>query len=375
MSETEKKRKILIATGIYPPEIGGPATYSKLLMDTLPNRGFEVGVLSFGEVRHLPKFVRNIAYFFKLLWRGGDADIIFAQDTVSVGFPASVAAFLVGARFIIRVPGDYAWEQASQRFGVKESIDDFQHRKYGMRTELLRSVQKFVVNRAEIVITPSRYFSSLVGGWCRNPEKVKTIYNGIALKDVYPAKREARQKLGIEHDTKIIFSAGRLVPWKGFDVLIRLMPELARESGSWNLLIAGDGPDRKRLEEEIVDLGLKEKVVLLGQVPREKLFDHLCAADIFVLNTSFESFSFQIVEAMAAGVPVVSTRVGNLPEIIEHGVDGILVECNNTPELLSAVKRMTGDPAFRESVIAKARVKSGQFTIDSTVQNLVKLLQ
>ncbi len=80
--------KILIATGIYPPDIGGPATYSKLLKDELPGRGIDVQVLSFGQVRHLPKIIRHFSYLLKILKLGRGVDVIYAQDPVSVGFPA-----------------------------------------------------------------------------------------------------------------------------------------------------------------------------------------------------------------------------------------------------------------------------------------------
>ncbi|MDQ5893447.1 MAG: hypothetical protein QG640_459, partial [Patescibacteria group bacterium] len=137
--------KILISTGIYPPDIGGPATYSKLLFDELPKYGHEVSILSFGEVRHLPKVVRHLSYLFKLLNRAKSVDLIFAQDTVSVGLPALIASRILKKKFFVRVPGDYAWEQSVQRFGVKESIDDFQNKKYGLKVEFLRKLQKITV--------------------------------------------------------------------------------------------------------------------------------------------------------------------------------------------------------------------------------------
>src|SRR3989338_9957691 len=94
-------KNILICTGIYPPDIGGPATYSKLLFDELPKRGVGVDVLSFGQVRHLPKIIRHIIYFFKALKIGKRADIIFAQDPVSVGLPAMLAAKILRKKIYI----------------------------------------------------------------------------------------------------------------------------------------------------------------------------------------------------------------------------------------------------------------------------------
>src|SRR3989344_45899 len=131
-------KKILIATGIYPPDIGGPATYSKLLMDELPKRGFKVSVLSFGSVRHLPKLIRHLVYAWRLALMAIKYDVILAQDTVSVGLPAMIVSKIFRKKFLIRVPGDYAWEQAVQRFGVKETIDEFQKHSYGLRIWFFR---------------------------------------------------------------------------------------------------------------------------------------------------------------------------------------------------------------------------------------------
>ncbi len=101
--------RILIATGIFPPDIGGPATYSKLLFDELPKRGFEVDVLSFGEVRKFPKIVRHFIYFLKVLSLGRKSDIIFVQDPVSVGLPVCIASKILRKKFALKIVGDYAW--------------------------------------------------------------------------------------------------------------------------------------------------------------------------------------------------------------------------------------------------------------------------
>lgn len=159
---------ILIATGLYPPDVGGPATFSKLLMEELPKRGFGVSVVSFGEVRHLPKVVRHVVYFFKILKRGKHADVIFAQDPVSVGFPAFFAALLLRKRFILKVVGDYAWEQWMQRQRRNTDIvtpEAFQKRRYDILTQLRRSMERFVARRAHKLIVPSNYLKSIVMYW------------------------------------------------------------------------------------------------------------------------------------------------------------------------------------------------------------------
>lgn len=357
--------KILIATGIYPPDIGGPATYSKLLKDELPKRGHSVETLSFGEVRRLPKIIRHAVYFFKVLKRAWKNDIIFAQDPVSVGLPAMIAAKILRKKFLIRVAGDYAWEQATQRFGVTDGIDEFQRKKYGLRVELLRSIQSFVVKKADKIITPSHYFKKVVSGWVGGDEKVEAIYNGINLSFNPIASCKADNS-----KMKKIISAGRLVPWKGFAILIKIMKNLP----DWTLTIAGDGPMKDELKSLASSLGIEDRVKLAGAIPREELLSELKKSDLFILNTSFESFSFQIVEAMYLGVPVIATNIGNLNEILEDGKEGILVEPNNEEQILSAIKKIDEDKNFRDFIVKNAKKKSEKFSITETLNRLVEVM-
>ncbi|MCX6718809.1 MAG: glycosyltransferase family 4 protein [Candidatus Taylorbacteria bacterium] len=355
--------KILFATGIYPPDIGGPATYAKLLFDQLPKRGFEVRVISFGEVRKLPKIVRHLVYACKLFMAAFSVDIIFAQDTVSAAFPALWVVKILRKRFIVRVPGDYAWEQATQRFGVDDSIDEFQNKRYGMKVEFLRKIQRMVVNGADAVITPSLYFKDLVSKWVKKPEKVFCIYNGIDLTSI-PA-------FNGKVEPKTIISAGRLVPWKGFVSLIKWMKDLP----DWKLSIAGDGPMRRGLEDLTLETGVKDRVTFLGQVPRGELIERIQKSEVFVLNTSFESFSFQIVEAMAAGTPVVATDIGNLAEIIDDGVSGILLKPDDEKAFVLSIQKLSSDTDYRNRMIAAAKDKAKRFSVETTLDMVANRLK
>jgi glycosyltransferase involved in cell wall biosynthesis len=367
--------KLLIATGIYPPAIGGPATYSKLLVDELPKRGIDVGVLSFGEVLHLPKGISHVAYLLKMVARAREYDIVFAQDTVAIGLPALVAARLTKKRFLVRVPGDYAWEQAVQRFGVRDSIDEFQRKRYGFRVELFRFVQKYVVRKADLVFTPSVHFTSVVSGWCDGARTIHHVYNGIDLTPVEVDRSSARRLLHIPDDAIVVVSAGRLIRSKGFEAVIRICADLIREMPSLRLYVAGEGPDRTRLQALIKEMGLSGAAFLPGPVSREALFTYLRSADVFVLNSSFESFSFQVVEAMHAGVPVVTTTSGSLPELVEDGKDGLLAEPDDHEALTSAVRAIVTNRALRERLISHARLKAKTFSLAASLDRLVEVIQ
>ena len=351
--------KILIATPLYPPDIGGPATYSKLFFDEFPKRGVMVVVLSFGGVRTLPKIVRHLVYFFKLFKKARGADIIFAQDTVSVGFPSLWASKILRKKFFVRVPGDYAWEQGVQRYGIVDSIDEFQTKKYVWRVEFLRQIQKMTVGGADTVIAPSMYFKQLVSRWVKNPEKVFCIYNGIDLATI--------PKSTGSYEPKTIISAGRLVKWKGFSVLIKIMKTLT----DWRLFIVGDGPMRRELEDLATKNFVSDKVFFLGRMDRGELIRKIQRSEVFVLNTSFESFSFQVVEVMAAGTPVITTNIGNLSEIIDSGKSGILVTPDNEEEFIFNIKLISSNKVLRQRIINEALKKSEQFSIQNTLNNLM----
>ena len=117
--------KLVIATPLYPPEIGGPATYAKLLQEGLPTKDIEVELVKFCDVRHLPKLVRHYAYYRRVLKAARAADAVLALDPVSVGLPAMWAAKSAGKPFVVKIVGDYAWEQGQQRFAVTQSLDQF----------------------------------------------------------------------------------------------------------------------------------------------------------------------------------------------------------------------------------------------------------
>ncbi|MCI5108823.1 MAG: glycosyltransferase family 4 protein [Candidatus Pacebacteria bacterium] len=358
-----KKTQILVSTGIYPPSVGGPATYSKLLFDELPGHDIDVKVVSFDEVRSLPKVIRHIVFFIKVLFRSKGCQIIYAQDTVSVGLPSLLASRIYRKKFWLRVPGDYAWEQSRQRYGIKDSIDDFQLRKYSVRVEFLRSIQNFVANGASQIIVPSEYFKRLVSGWVKNPNKVKRIYNGIFL-DEY--KKDV-------NDKNIILSSGRLVPWKGFDVLIEVIAELSREY-DLELHIAGDGPDKAALQEKIESMGLSDKVKILGFLDKPEMKRELSRATMYVLNTGFESFSFAVVEAMWFSLPVITTNVGNLSEIVDDGKSGVLVEYNNKTEIVTAIEKVLRGHEYAKSLSINAREKARNFSIDRTLDELTNTI-
>lgn len=369
----DKNLKILIATGLYPPEMGGPATYSVLLERELPKIGIDVQVIAFSSVRKYPKVIRHFIYFWKILKASRESGLIYALDPVSVGLPALLASFYSGKKFFLRVAGDYAWEQGTQRYGVQDSLDDFYKNKYGIFVQLLKWVESAVALSADKIIVPSQYLEKVVVEWGVDAEKIKVIYNAFDIPKFDLSKEEARKNLKLEG--KIILSIGRLVPWKGFDTLIEVFAEYKKVNPQSQLhIIGGDGPDKERLEAIVNRLNLKDSVHFLGKFSREELFKHIRAADLFVLGTNYEGFSHQILEVMALGVPIVTTAVGGNLEIIKNGESGILVPYNDKAQLLSAISTIMTDKNLIEKYTQNAKDFVANFSVGRMITEIAQVL-
>tara|TARA_B100000508_G_scaffold25039_1_gene18098 strand:- start:3949 stop:5034 length:1086 start_codon:yes stop_codon:yes gene_type:complete len=358
--------RVIIATGIYPPEVGGPATSSKLLKEKLEAEAIGVQVVVFGLSRKFPKVIRHIHYTLRLLRAVGlRKTIIFSQDIISVGFPAAVVSFMPNVSLVARVPGDYAWEQSTQKFGVTETLDDFQDKGYGLKIETLRKVQRWVLRRAHTVIVPSNYFKSIVIKWGINQQTLVVVYNGIDCKLEFKNKVQTNTRLPLK-----IVTAGRLVPWKGFDTLIEIFQSIPEAQ----LLIYGEGPDRQRLEDIIENKKLETKVLLKGGVDRDFLMEEISNASGFVLNTRFESFSYQIAEVMQIGTPIITTNVGSLPELISNGKEGVLLNPDDFEGFAREIATLSDRSVWGERVL-NAREKVQVFSIERTISNYIKIFK
>ncbi len=370
--------RIIIATPLYPPEIGGPATYAKTLEGELPQLGVEAHVVVFSLTKNFPKYLRHIAYAYHLFRATSGADIILALDPVSVGLPAAVVALLCRKKLVVKVVGDYAWEQGQQRFGVKVNLDEFvkmPSTKFLAQVGFLRMVQKFVAHRATHIIVPSKYLKCIVVAWGIPSEKVAVIYNAFAGIAEMPACDEVRRELGIPPSAPVLVSAGRLVPWKGFPMLIEVVGELHTQYPDVKLFIAGGGPDEAELQKLIVEKNCAGSVVLLGNTDRAKLMKYVRAADCFVLNTGYEGLSHQLLEVLAVGSPIVTTRVGGNVELVEDGVTGLLVPFNDEAKLREAILRVLQDTKQAVDMALRGKEFVSQFTVVRMVKETAEFLE
>jgi glycosyltransferase involved in cell wall biosynthesis len=333
-------------------------------MKYLPEYGIEARVYSFGSVRHLPLGIRHVCYAYGL-WRVvKNADTIIAMDTFSVCVPAAIVARLTRKFFVVRVPGDFVWEQAVQRFGVTDSIETFQNKRYGFWVETLRALQQKAVQQADIVVVCSDFLKHVVLAWGVLPSRLTRIYLGLDFDDESTAPTNVPEG-------KILFSVGRLVPWKGFSMLIELLTLLE----GWHLVIAGDGPMRSSLLSKAHDLGVEERVTFTGALPRAQVLGWYKRATVYAFNTSFESFSYQLLEAMASGVPIVTTSVGSIPELLQHGVEGVLSTPDDKEAFRTAILSVEAEPLLWKDRTYQAVEKAKTFSASHSAELFAQALK
>jgi glycosyltransferase involved in cell wall biosynthesis len=204
-------------------------------------------------------------------------------------------------------------------------------------------------------------------GW-DSPERVTTVYQGIAVEPRLGAGIRVRESLGIPPDAPVVAMVSVLRPGKGHEVAIRAAQDLLDRHPELRLVVVGDGPSRADVERLAAPLG--ESVLMVGH--RDDVIDVLDAVDILVHPASIEAFGMALVEAMAAGVPPVATAVGGIPEVVEDGQTGLLIDPPPTWEPFAvALDALLADPELRRRLGVAARARFQQmFTADQWAERL-----
>ncbi len=331
--------RLLIATGLYPPEIGGPATYAKELVDGLPERGVEITLLKYSDVRPLPRLLRHYAYYRKVYKALQNADMVLALDPVSVGLPVMWAAKRLGKPYIVKIVGDYAWEQGVQRFGVAQSLDDFVKTKQkNLFVRALQGLQVRVAQGATKILVPSEYLKDIVIQWGIPASTIHVIHNAITIPANIPVFRKSEGKF-------LIVSAGRRVPWKGFEAIERV----AHKHSNW-------------------------EVQILSGRPREEILGWIKAADVFVLNSTYEGFPHVLVEAMTLGTPVLVTNIQANTSIVGNSGWHVPPQDDKALEESLVEVEENSDVAKERARAGKDRMKMYEvsYMLDQTAQFLKK---
>ena len=382
------KKRILILTGIFPPDIGGPATQLDALSRELIKNGYQVKVLTFGEKeKEYPYLVKKVSNswpfplkrFFYLangLSLGFKSDILYNQDLYTSGLTALILKKFLRKPLVTRFVGDSAWEKASSRGWTSDDIFTFQDKKYSWKIELYKKIRKKILSNSDRIIVVSHFLENLVGKIGVNTEKVKVIYNSIDFLEVdfdLKSKEELKNNFGFK--SIVILTIARLTPWKGVDMLIEIMPELVKKYDKINLVVVGQGKELDKLKRLSQSLSLEKIVLFRGKLNRQDTMDHLKAADLFVLNTNYEGMSHCLLEAMKTKTPIITTKAGGNPETIKDKQTGLLVDYRDKNQWLEAINMVLDDNLLAEKLTSQAEDDLKRFSWSNLVDQTVSIFR
>jgi len=204
-----------------------------------------------------------------------------------------------------------------------------------MQKPVARKMMLWAAEQAASVVTVSQSLKATMVGFGMDGASITPLRNGVDLELFRPVDREAtRRVLGMNRFT--LLSVGHLYPVKGHHHVIEALTQLPDVA----LLIAGSGPDRKRLEAQALALGVTDRVTFLGALPQNQLREYYGAADALVLASSREGWANVLLEAMACGTPTVATAVGGTPEVVRAPAAGVLIASPTSEDVADGVRRL-----------------------------------
>ncbi|MCX5723563.1 MAG: glycosyltransferase family 4 protein, partial [Nitrospirae bacterium] len=246
---------------------------------------------------------------------------------------------------------------------------------YYLRWELplARTCDAFIAVSDEVARSISR--------WCGvSAAKVNRVYNGVDVTAFAPdrkARAAIRTQYGVMEDERLIVFLSHVTRQKGLHLLLKCMPAVLAQQGRTKVLVAGTGDYLDEAKRLVDRMGLQSQVLFAGHVPHERTVDYLNAADLSVLPTlRQEGLPFSLVEAMACQKPVIASRIGGIPSVVIHGLNGLLVAPGDSHELGQAIVRLLADTELAERLSRKARetVVAG-YSLENMVQGTLDVFE
>lgn len=351
--------KVVIITNVYLPLIGGVEFVVYHLSRILKNRNCEVNIITSHPKPNLPtvETVDGVKVYRTYLGAPGSSlksSVYFVlsffpsffrlikiiktekPDIINLHFSDSAALYVLLLKKFFNIP-------------VVVSVHGNDIQKFPKESYVYRWLTVNLLKKADFVTACSK---SLLEDTIKLESSVRSksipTGNGIDisefdLKDIYKAERP------------YIFSFGRLEHKKGFDVLINSFKIISNKFSDYDLIIAGDGAKKDELRNLINKLSLNKQVKLMGMLPRREILSLLNGCEVFVCPSRIEPFGIVNLEAMAAQKPVIASRVDGVPEIIEDGVNGILVESENVNQLADVISNLLINEDLRNKLSINGR--------------------
>jgi len=369
--------RILIVSGIWPPDVGGPASHAPEVAGFLRARGHDVEVVVTADheprreaypvhwvSRSLPKGVVHARALAVIAAHARTCDVVY---TTGMFARTAAACTLTRTPSVVKLTGDPAFERMRWRGTFTGGLEEFD-RAGGLESAALRALRSGTLRAATRIVCPSAYLGDAVISWGAPAERVSVLPNPVPSV-AQPVDRDAaRRRLGADSPVLLAF-AGRFGPQKALDVAL----DAVAATENVTLALAGEGDGAAELRRRAEPLG--DRVRFVGPLPREGVLELFAAADASVLSSAWENLPHAVLESLAVGTPVLATAVGGVPEIVEDGVNGLLVPAGDREAFTATIARFAGDASLRERLRAGAAASVERFAPEHVYAELEAILQ
>ena len=317
-----------MTVGIFPPDIGGPATFvpkiAKYFQDEL---NYEIEILTLSDNknsninddfsvkridRNLPIIYRWLKTIFTIYKLGKNKDLIFVNG---LGTEATIANIFLNKKIIRKIVGDPVWERAYSKAKISESFDEFQVKNYGFSISFQKKVRSFSIKKTDIVVTPSQHLKNFILN-LGFKNKIEIINNGVFIPE---------ENTNIFTNDQInITIVSRLVSHKNIEKIIKAISDL--NSPLINLNIIGDGPELNQLQKISLESNNKDNIIFHGKLNRDEIDHIFLNSDIYIQASNYEGLPHSLLEAMSYGIPVLCTPVGECKEILGNEDRGYILD-------------------------------------------------
>lgn len=375
--------RVALITGIFPPDIGGPATFVSALGTGLHERGHVVEVVTYAEPRaprgewpyrvvriRRDSRARRAQAVLAVLRAARRADVLLVNGLLE----AAVCANAIARRpCAVKIVGDSAWERARNQGLTTQEFVSFQQREHGGTIARWRRRRNRCLRRASVIVVPSEFLRGVVEGWGVG-RPIRVIPNGVDAAFVHAAEAADATALRTAYGlpARFVLYAGRLTNWKGCDTLVRLVPQLPADVG---LVLVGDGPEGAALGALAAQIKLVERVRFVPPVERATMAGLLRLATCFVLNSGYEGHPHVVLEAMAVGTPVAAAAECGTAELVHDGEDGLLFQKDNTPQIVEVLCRILDDDSLKRRLVEGGRATAARHPWSATLERTEALLR
>jgi len=318
------------------------------------------------EIFEIPSLVRRVhpwldlKTFFALLallWK--EKPTIVHTHTSKAGILGRLAAWLTRVPIIVQTPHGHVFYG---HFGPTMA-------------RFFLGLEKLAAKFTDTIVALTRgEYDDYLRYKVADPEKLVTIHSGVDIERFSNVRVDPvlkRRELGLESDSALVGTIGWLLPIKGPQYLLRAMAAIWQQENSSGLVFVGKGDMEAELKAEAHSLGVADRVHFLGW--REDIPEIMPLFDIFVLPSMNEGMGRVLVEAMAAGKPVVASRAGGIPDLVQQGGNGLLVAAGSEAELADAIGQLLSDPERAQSLGRQGKSDCQRFGMEAMVAKIDRL--